>query len=98
MYSYSHINSVTVTVMNGSGTTLYQHEAFTGIGTAYNTYRGRNNDLYMADLHADAFYAAADGLLREGRTYKFHVDVLLSTGETIRLVENRSFIYTAPTE
>lgn len=96
MYSYSHINSVTVTVKNGSGTVLYEHEAFTGIGTDYNTYRGRNNDLYMEDLFAEDFYAeAAASGLREGRTYYFSVDVLLSTGETIRLVENRSFKYAA---
>ena len=96
MYSYSHIHTVTVTVKNGSGSVLYQHEAFTGIGTDYATYRGRNNDLYMEDLFGEDFNArAADCGLRNGRTYYFSVDVLLSTGETITLVQNRSFKYAA---
>ena len=94
IYSYHHINSVTVTVMNGSGTVLYQHEAFTGIDN--NTYRDKNNDVTLEKLHAEAFYEAADGLLRPNRTYYFHVDVLLSTGEVVRFVENRTFTYTAP--
>lgn len=92
IYSYHHINSVTVSVMNGSGTILYQHEGFTGINNT--DYRGMQNNVLLSDLHADAFYAAAPSVLRAGRTYYFHVDVTLSTGEVVRLVDNRTFTYT----
>ena len=96
MYSSHSINSVTLTVVNGSGSVLYRHEAFTGISADTSISSDTNNRLYMADLHAEAFYEAADGLLRPNRSYYCHVDVTLSTGETIRLVENRAFTYTAP--
>ena len=97
IYSEHSINSVTVTVVNGSGTVLYQHEAFSGISSDFTLYAdSQMNRLFMADLHAEAFYEAADGLLRPNRSYYCHVDVTLSTGETIRLVENRAFTYTAP--
>ena len=91
IYSYHHINSVTVSVMNGSGTILYQHEAFTGINN--DDYRSTLNNILLSDLHADAFYAAAANTLRPNRTYCFHVDVTLSTGEVVRLVENQTFTY-----
>lgn len=97
IYSYHHINSVTVTVTNATGTVFYNHEAFTGIGTVYNTYRGKNNDVKMADLHAKTFYeaAAANGMV-DGKAYYFTVDVLLSTGELIHLIPKKAFTYTAP--
>ncbi len=96
IYTYNHINSVTVTVTDASGKVYYDNEAFTGISTAYNTYRGRNNDIKMADLHGDAFYAAAKAnSMVEGNTYYFSVDVLLSTGEVVHLITKASFTYTA---
>lgn len=98
VYSYHHINSVTVTVTNSAGKVFYDHEAFTGIGNDYVTYRGRNNHVQMADLHAETFYeaAAANGMVN-GKAYYFTVDVLLSTGELIHLVPKKAFVYTAPT-
>ena len=94
LYTYNHINSVTVTVINGSDTVLYEHTAFTGIGTDYATYRGRNNDIQLADLHADAFNATAPSVLRAGRTYYYNVDVTLSTGEVVRFADHKIFTYT----
>lgn len=96
LYSYNHINSVTVTVRDSAGKVYYDHEAFTGIGTNYNTYRGRNNDQKMATLHGATFAAAAKANgMKSGSTYFFSVDVLLSTGETVHFVKNKAFVYTA---
>lgn len=97
VYSYHHINSVTVTVTNAAGKVFYNHEAFTGISNNYNIYRGRNHHVQMADLHAETFYeaAAANGMV-DGKAYYFTVDVLLSTGELIHLIPKKAFTYTAP--
>lgn len=95
MYSSHSINSVTLKVLNGSGTVLYQHEAFTGISADTNVSSSNHNRVYMADLHAEAFNENAPSVLREGRTYYCTIEVLLSTGETVTLVQNRSFRYTA---
>ena len=94
VYSYHHINSITVTVRDNTGNIYYDHEAFTGISTNYNAYRGRNNEQSMATLHGATFAAAAqaNGMV-VGKSYLFTVDVLLSTGETVRMITNKSFIY-----
>ena len=95
IYSSHTINSVTVKILNGSGTVLYQHEAFTGISADTSVSGSTNNRVYMADLHAEAFNENAPSVLREGRTYYCTIEVLLSTGETVTLVQNRSFRYAA---
>lgn len=96
IYSYHHINSVTVTVTDAAGKVYYDHEAFTGISTNYNTYRGRNNSQKMEALHGATFAAAAKATgMVPGKTYYFTVDVLLSTGEIIHAVETpKAFTYT----
>ena len=96
IYSYHHINSITVTVTDAAGKVYYDHEAFTGISTNYNTYRGRNNSQKMEALHGATFAAAAKATgMVPGKTYYFTVDVLLSTGEIIHAVETpKAFTYT----
>lgn len=95
IYSYHHINSVTVTVRDNTGKIYYDHEAFTGISTNYNTYRGRNNDQKLAALHGQTFAAAAEASgMVAGNIYYFTVDVRLSTGEVIRMITNKAFTYT----
>ena len=95
IYAEHSINSVTLTIVSDDGAVKYQHEAFTGVSADSAVFGAVNNRLYMADLHAKAFYEAADKLLTTGNTYTFHVDVLLSTGETVRLVNSRTFVYSS---
>lgn len=95
IYSYNHINSVTVTVTDADGKVYYDREAFTGIGVPNEVYRAKHNSVTMADLHGEAFYAAAEATgMVEGQSYCFTVDVLLSTGEVIHIVPKAAFTYT----
>lgn len=95
IYSYHHINSVTVTVTDGSGKVYYQREAFTGVGVPNEIYRARHNDVSLAELHGHSFFAAApESGMADGKTYYFTVDVLLSNGQSIHLVPKTAFTYT----
>lgn len=95
VYSYNYINSVTVTVTDEAGNVYYDHEAFTGVGVPNSIYRAKHNSANMADLHGSTFQAAAmESGMAEGQTYYFTVDVLLSTGEVFRMVNNTAFTYT----
>lgn len=93
--SYHHINSVTVTVTDESGKVYYDREAFTGVGVPNEIYRSRHNEVKLADLHGLSFHAAAlETGMEEGRTYYFTVNVLLSNGQTCRLIPKTAFTYT----
>ena len=96
IYSNFRVISSTVKVTDKKGNTIYSNEIFTGVSDSMNEARDRYQNIDLAQVHGDAFAAAAQSAgMIDGSKYIYTVKVLLSNGETKTIVQNGIFTYTA---
>lgn len=95
IYSNYRINSTTVTVTDANGKVYYDQETFTGISIDIEVSRSKFSYLDLS-TYSEAFHAAAEESgMKDGQTYYFTLEVLLSDGSVTTVVTDQSFTYTA---
>ena len=84
-YSNYGFISMTVTVMNGFVTVLFENESFTGINFQDGIARSDCSMVDLNELCAESFYASANGVLKSNHTYYYTVTATFSNGEQVNL-------------
>lgn len=95
IYSNFRVVSSTVKVTDTKNNILYSNTVFTGISDSMHIARDRFQDIDLATYHAEAFAEAAENTgMVNGKRYYYTVELLLSNGETKKIVTNGIFTYT----